>query len=368
MTQPAHPDTVLIIDFGSQVTQLIARRVREAGVYCEIVPFQSADEGVQAPAAEGHHPLRRPGLDGRRGRRPRAPQMVFDRGMPVLGICYGQQTMCDAARRQVESGHHREFGRAFLEIEETARCSKASGPSGARHQVWMSHGDRVTAAARRLPASSATSTDAPSPPSPTRSASITACSSIPRSCTRPTAPSCIATSCTTSPASRATGSMAAYRQTARSTTIREQVGDKRVICAPFGRRRLLRRGAADPRGDRRPADLHPRRPRADAQGRGAATSWRCSANTTICTLIHVDAADLFHRRARRRQRSGDTSARSSAASFIEGVRGRGQEARRRRLPRPGHALSRRDRKRFLHRRPVGDDQVAPQCRRPARAQ
>ncbi len=65
MTQTAHPDTVLIVDFGSQVTQLIARRVRESGVYCEIVPFQSADEGFQAAEAEGRHPLRQPGFHPR---------------------------------------------------------------------------------------------------------------------------------------------------------------------------------------------------------------------------------------------------------------------------------------------------------------
>ena len=69
MTATVHPDTVLIIDFGSQVTQLIARRVRETGVYCEIVPFQSADEGFQAAQAEGDHPFRQPGLDTRHRQR-----------------------------------------------------------------------------------------------------------------------------------------------------------------------------------------------------------------------------------------------------------------------------------------------------------
>ena len=117
MTQTAHPDTVLIIDFGSQVTQLIARRVREAGIYCEIVPFQSAEEGFLRLKPKAVILSGGPASTTEMGS-PRAPRMVFDSGLPVLGICYGQQTMCGQLGGKVESGHHREFGRAYLEVHK----------------------------------------------------------------------------------------------------------------------------------------------------------------------------------------------------------------------------------------------------------
>lgn len=137
-----HPDTVLIIDFGSQVTQLIARRVREAGVYSEIVPFQLAEEHFHrlkpkavilsgGPASTGD-------IDS-----PRAPQAVFDAGIPILGICYGQMTMCVQLGGRAEPSHHREFGRAFLEVQKSCALFSGLWPEGTRHQVWMSHGDRV---------------------------------------------------------------------------------------------------------------------------------------------------------------------------------------------------------------------------------
>ena len=137
---------VLIIDFGSQVTQLIARRVREAGVYCEIHPFQSAAEAFAKlkPGAVilSGGPSSVPEADS-----PRAPDAVFQSGIPVLGICYGQQTMAEQLGGKVESGHHREFGRAVLAVEEASPLFEGVWAQGDRHQVWMSHGDRVT----RLP-------------------------------------------------------------------------------------------------------------------------------------------------------------------------------------------------------------------------
>jgi GMP synthase (glutamine-hydrolysing) len=138
--------SVLIIDFGSQVTQLIARRVREAGVYCEIHPFQSADAAFaklkpQAVILSGG-PSSVPEADS-----PRAPDAVFTSGIPVFGICYGQQTMAEQLGGKVESGHHREFGRAVLSVETESPLFEGVWAKGERHQVWMSHGDRVT----RLP-------------------------------------------------------------------------------------------------------------------------------------------------------------------------------------------------------------------------
>ncbi|WP_423414142.1 glutamine-hydrolyzing GMP synthase [Hyphomicrobium sp. B1] len=136
-------DSVLIIDFGSQVTQLIARRVREAGVYSEIHPFQSAAEAFQKlkPKAVilSGGPASVTEADS-----PRAPSAVFEAGVPVLGICYGQQTMAEQLGGKVESGHDREFGRAFLSIATPSPLFEGVWSKGERYQVWMSHGDRVT--------------------------------------------------------------------------------------------------------------------------------------------------------------------------------------------------------------------------------
>ena len=138
-----HPDTVLIIDFGSQVTQLIARRVREAGVYSEIVPFQSAEEGFRRLKPRAVILSGGPASTTEMGS-PSAPELVFDSGLPVLGICYGQQTMCAQLGGKVEGGHHREFGRAFVEISKPSALFEGVWNPGESHQVWMSHGDRVT--------------------------------------------------------------------------------------------------------------------------------------------------------------------------------------------------------------------------------
>ncbi|WP_312797689.1 glutamine-hydrolyzing GMP synthase [Tianweitania sp.] len=144
MSEELAPDTVLIVDFGSQVTQLIARRVREAGVYSEIVPFQSADEAFDRIAPKAVILSGGPASTTEIGS-PRAPQKIFDAGIPVLGICYGEQTICAQLGGGVEAGHHREFGRAFLEIQDDCALFEGLWAKGTRHQVWMSHGDRVTA-------------------------------------------------------------------------------------------------------------------------------------------------------------------------------------------------------------------------------
>ena len=142
MTQ--HPDNILIVDFGSQVTQLIARRVREAGVYSEIVPFQSAEEGFRRLKPRAVILSGSPASTTEENS-PRAPQVIFDAGVPVLGICYGQQTMCAQLGGRIEGGLHREFGRAFLEVQKGSPLFDGIWAEGTRHQVWMSHGDRVTA-------------------------------------------------------------------------------------------------------------------------------------------------------------------------------------------------------------------------------
>ncbi len=140
----SHPDTVLIIDFGSQVTQLIARRVRAMGVYCEIIPFQLALEVVRRINPKAIILSGSPYSVIDEGS-PRAPMEIFEAGIPILGICYGEQVMCVQLGGKVEAGYEREFGRAFLEIQEESALFDGVWEKGSCYQVWMSHGDRVAA-------------------------------------------------------------------------------------------------------------------------------------------------------------------------------------------------------------------------------
>ena len=138
-------DRILIVDFGSQVTQLIARRVREAGVYCEIHPCTRVDAAFLASFGARAIILSGGPASVTEAHTPRADKAVFAAGVPVLGICYGQQTMVEQLGGRVEAGHSREFGRATVEV--VGRCALFDGTwgPGARETVWMSHGDRVTA-------------------------------------------------------------------------------------------------------------------------------------------------------------------------------------------------------------------------------
>jgi GMP synthase (glutamine-hydrolysing) len=143
---PVRHDKILIIDLGSQVTQLIARRVREEKVYCEIVPFHKAGEALRAMRPKGVILSGGPAsvLDDDA---PLPPGAVYDAGVPVLGICYGEQAMAMQLGGKVEGGHHREFGRAEVLVTAESPLLEATWRKGERYPVWMSHGDRVT----RLP-------------------------------------------------------------------------------------------------------------------------------------------------------------------------------------------------------------------------
>ena len=144
MTAATEHERLLIIDFGSQVTQLIARRVRESGVYCEVVPYDKAEAHIAAKPPKAVILSGGPESVHESGS-PRAPQAVFDMGVPVLGICYGEMTMCAQLGGAVEGGHNREFGRAEIRIARSSPLLEGLGGSGDQETVWMSHGDKITA-------------------------------------------------------------------------------------------------------------------------------------------------------------------------------------------------------------------------------
>jgi GMP synthase (glutamine-hydrolysing) len=141
---PSAQDRILILDFGSQVTQLIARRVRESGVYCEIHPFSMAEEKLKGFGAKGIILSGGPASVTEEGS-PRAPEIVFGLGLPVLGICYGEQTMCTQLGGHVSGNRNREFGRAFIEIKRSSSLFDGLFELGHKEQVWMSHGDWIDA-------------------------------------------------------------------------------------------------------------------------------------------------------------------------------------------------------------------------------
>jgi GMP synthase (glutamine-hydrolysing) len=141
MTNPAHK-LVVILDYGSQYTQLIARRVRESHVYCEIHPCTISVEQLRALAPSAL--ILSGGPDSVYGEHsPKSDPAVLELGVPILGICYGQQLMAHQLGGKVEKGDHREYGRASLKIEAASGIFASFHP-GEEVQVWMSHGDRLT--------------------------------------------------------------------------------------------------------------------------------------------------------------------------------------------------------------------------------
>ena len=140
-----HDEKILILDFGSQVTQLIARRVRESGVYCEIMPFNADPARIAAFGARGYILSGGPASVSDQDS-PRAPELVFAAGVPVLGICYGQMTMCAQLGGDVRGADIREFGRAYVDIVEDCALFAGAWSVGAHEPVWMSHGDHISRA------------------------------------------------------------------------------------------------------------------------------------------------------------------------------------------------------------------------------
>ena len=224
---------LLIIDFGSQVTQLIARRLRELSVYCEIHPYQSVTEQTireMDPKAVilsgGPDSVTREGS-------PRAPQALFDMGLPIFGICYGQQVMMEQLGGAVEGGHHAEYGRAYVSPAEGHKLDGifAGLFTEGKEQVWMSHGDRVTKLAPGFEVV-ATSPNAPFAMIADEDRKFYAVQFHPEVHHTPNGKTMLENFV------RMAGftgdwTMASYRQE-MIEKIREQVGDKKVICALSG--------------------------------------------------------------------------------------------------------------------------------------
>ncbi len=224
-------DKLLIVDFGSQVTQLIARRVREAGVYCEIAPFQSAARAFSELKPKAVILSGGPASVPDEGS-PRAPQAIFDSGVPVLGICYGQMTMAQQLGGAVESGHHREFGRAEVAVGASSPLLEGVWKPGERHTVWMSHGDRIT----RLPpgfARVATSENAPFALIADETRRYYGLMFHPEVVHTPDGARLIANFVHNVAGLKSDWTMAAFRAEAREA-IRAQVGKGRVICGLSG--------------------------------------------------------------------------------------------------------------------------------------
>ncbi|MBB5755237.1 glutamine-hydrolyzing GMP synthase [Prosthecomicrobium pneumaticum] len=225
------PETILIVDFGSQVTQLIARRVREAGVYSEIVPFQKAEDAFARLQPKGVILSGGPASVLDPGS-PRAPQAVFEAGLPIFSICYGQQTTALQLGGAVEGGHAAEFGRAFVSVEAPSALYEGIWEVGSRHQVWMSHGDRVT----RLPEGfsvKATSENAPFAVATDEARRIYTTMFHPEVYHTPDGARLIARFVRDICGCSGDWTMAAYRAAAVET-IRAQVGEGRVICGLSG--------------------------------------------------------------------------------------------------------------------------------------
>lgn len=227
----AHHDKLLIVDFGSQVTQLIARRVREAGVYCEIHPFQNAERAFRELSPKAVILSGGPCSVTDEGS-PRAPDAVFTAGVPVMAICYGQQTTALQLGGAVEGGHAAEFGRAEVEIIAESALFSGIWEKGGRYPVWMSHGDRVT----RLPEGftvKAVSENAPFAIASDEARRIYTTMFHPEVVHTPDGAKLIANFVHGIAGMRSDWTMAAFRGEAIAA-IRHQVGDARVLCGLSG--------------------------------------------------------------------------------------------------------------------------------------
>ncbi len=241
-----HSSRVLILDFGAQYTQLIARRVREHGVYCEILPWDITNDDVRKWKPKGI--ILSGGPESvTDSEPPRAPQVVFELGVPVLGICYGMQTMAQQLGGKVLPSNHREFG--YAEVTATAPNKLLDGLSDRKRRAGPRRARRVDeprrsrrVAAAGLHGRRAAAPTRRSPPWSTSRGGSTPCSSIPKSRTRCRASSCSSASCARSAAASRCGASATSSKTPSRACARRWARAR--CCSAF-------RAASIPRWSRR---------------------------------------------------------------------------------------------------------------------
>ncbi len=351
-------DKVLIVDFGSQVTQLIARRVREAGVYCEIAPFQTAERAFAEIRPKAVILSGGPCSVTDEGS-PRAPQSVFDSGVPVLGICYGEQTMATQLGGKVEGGHHREFGRADVTALEHSALLDGVWEKGGSFPVWMSHGDRVTKLPEgfRVIAASENAPFAAIADEQRRYYGVQFHLEVVHT---PDGAKLLSNFVHKVAGLKSDWTMAAFRGEAIAA-IRRQVGDGRVLCGLSGGvdsavAAVLIHEAI---GERLTCVFVDHGLLRQGEAEEVVRLFRDHYNIP---LHHVEAEDLFLG-ALEGVDDPEDEAQDDRPAVHRDVRSRGEEdcagrARRAAVSRARHALSRCHRERLLHRRPVGDDQIA----------
>ncbi len=225
------PDSILIVDFGSQVTQLIARRVREAGVYSEIAPYSAAQEAFDRMKPKGIILSGGPASVNDEDP-PLAPEAFYDAGIPILGICYGQQVMAKQLGGDVLSHDMGEFGRAFVEINSDCALFDGMWQIGEKHQVWMSHGDKVIELAPGFE-TVATSDGAPYAVTAHEGRRMYGIQFHPEVVHTPDGAKLIANFARHVCGLKGDWTMAEFRAT-KIAEIREQVGDGKVICGLSG--------------------------------------------------------------------------------------------------------------------------------------
>ncbi|MBI1365105.1 MAG: glutamine-hydrolyzing GMP synthase [Alphaproteobacteria bacterium] len=228
----AQHDRALIVDFGSQVTQLIARRLREAGVYCEIHPYNRVDRAFLQEFSPKAVILSGGPASVKTQAAPRADDAIFEIGVPILGICYGEQTICAQLGGDVETSEHREFGRAQVEVIKGSPLFEGVWKEGERYPVWMSHGDRVNALPEGFEII-AKSENAPFAAIHHRGRNIYAVQFHPEVAHTPDGAKLLSNFVRKVAGFKGDWTMAAFREEAVSL-IRKQVGDGRVICGLSG--------------------------------------------------------------------------------------------------------------------------------------
>ena len=278
----------MIIDFGSQVTQLIARRVREEGVYSEICHSRMPKPPF-TPEAESGNPSGGPELVHGEGS-PRAPQAIFDFGLPMLAICYGQQTTAMQLGGIVEGGHRREFGRADIQVKAPSHLFDSAWDVGEKHPVWMSHGDRMT----KMPPGftvAGVSPNAPFAMIQDEKRKYYGLMFHPEVVHTPDGAKLIRNFVRKVAGLTGDWTMRAFREEAIDK-IRAQVGKGKVICGLSGGVDFRCRRGADPRSDRRPANMRVRRSR-HAAARRSQKRRRLFRHHYNIPLVHVDASKQF---------------------------------------------------------------------------